>query len=93
MSKMNNIPPALRPLHPGEILRTELKARKLALDVFAERIGMQPSRLNDLVKGKIPVTIDIAEKLQDVLGIDSQSWINLQAQYDNDLKTIKKWMM
>ncbi len=90
MATKDNIPPAIRPVHPGEILREELKERKLTQKAFAAQIGMRPSHLNELIKGKIPVTMSIADKLQDVLGIDSQSWINLQTQYNYDLKALEE---
>lgn len=89
MTKINNIPPALKPVHPGEILREELKERKLTQKAFAEQIEMRPSHLNELIKGKTSMTIAIADKLQEALGIDSQSWINLQTQYNYDLKAQK----
>lgn len=89
MAKRNNIPPALKPVHPGEILREELKERKLTQKAFAEQIGMRPSHLNELIKGKTSMTIAIADKLQEALGIDSQSWISLQTQYNYDLKAQK----
>lgn len=78
------------PVHPGEILKEELKERGLAQKAFAEQIGMRPSHLNELLKGKISVTIAIADKLQQALGIDSQSWINLQTQYNYDLKALEE---
>lgn len=78
------------PVHPGEILKEELKERGLTQKAFAEQIGMRPSHLNELLKGKISVTIAIADKLQQALGIDSQSWINLQTQYNYDLKALEE---
>lgn len=32
----------------------------------------------------------LADKLQEALGIDSQSWINLQTQYNYDTKALEK---
>lgn len=90
MAKRNNIPPALKPVHPGEILREELKERKLTQKAFAEQIGTRPSHLNELIKGKTSMTIAFADKLQEALGIDSQSWINLQTQYNYDLKALEE---
>ena len=89
MATKDNIPPAIRPVHPGEILREELKERKLTQKAFAEQIGTRPSHLNELIKGKTSMTIAIADKLQEALAIDSQSWINLQTQYNYDLKAQK----
>lgn len=90
MAIKNSIAPAFMPVHPGEILKEELKERGLTQKAFAEQIGMGPSHLNELLNGKIPVTIAIADKIQDALGIDSQSLINLQTQYNYDLKALEE---
>lgn len=89
MVTRNNIAPALRPVHPGEILKEELKERGLTQKEFAAQIGMRPSHLSEIVNGKSSITIAIADKLQSALGIDSQSWINLQTQYNYDLKALE----
>lgn len=89
MVTRNNITPALRPVHPGEILKEELKERGLTQKEFAAQIGMRPSHLSEIINGKASVTIAIADKLQSALGIDSQSWINLQTQYNYDLKALE----
>lgn len=90
MATRNNIAPAFRPVHPGEILKEELKERGLTQKTFAEQIGMRPSHLNELLRGKISVTMAIADKLQEALGIDSQSWMNLQTQYNYDMKALEE---
>ena len=74
------------PVHPGSILNEELKERHLTQKAFAEQIGMQPSHLCELLNGKLNMTMAIADKLDEALGIDSQSWMNLQTQYNYDLK-------
>ena len=93
MARKNSIAPALMPVHPGEILKDELKERKLTQKAFAEQIGMRPSHLNELLNGKMSMTMTIADKLQQALGIDSQSWINLQTQYNYDRRALEKSKM
>lgn len=90
MATKNNIAPALRPVHPGEILHEELLERGITQKAFAAQIGMRPSHLNELLHGKISMTIAIADRIQEVLGIDSQSWMNLQTQYSYDLKALNE---
>ena len=46
--------------HPGEVLLDELKARDLSQKEFAAEIGVQPTMLNEIIRGKRPVTADIA---------------------------------
>lgn len=72
--------------HPGTILRYELEERGLTHKAFAEEIGIRPSHLSELINGKRSMTIAIADKIEAALGIDSQSWMNLQTQYNYDIK-------
>lgn len=72
--------------HPGEVLAAELEERGITQKAFAKQIGMRPSHLSELINGKRNVTMAIADKLQEALGIDAQSWMNLQIQYNYDIK-------
>lgn len=53
-------------------------------------IGMRTSHLNEIIKGKRNITIAIADRLEEALGIPSISWVNLQTQYDYDCKIINQ---
>ncbi len=77
---------AFKPTHPGEVLHEELRERGITQKAFAEQIGMRPSHLSEIINGKRNITISIADKLQEALGIDSQSWVNMQTQYDYAMK-------
>lgn len=76
--------------HPGTILRYELEERNISQKDFAVMIGMQKSHLNELIKGKRPMTQAIADKIESALGISSVSLVNLQNQYDYDMRIIEK---
>lgn len=76
--------------HPGTILRYELEDREISQKDFAVMIGMQKSHLNELIKGKRPITKPIADKIENVLGISAVSLVNMQTQYDYDLKVIEQ---
>lgn len=76
--------------HPGDILRCELQERGLKQREFAKMIGMQPSNLSALIKGKRNVTPDIAVKLENALSISFNFWMNCQANYEYDTKTIEE---
>lgn len=86
-TKNNNSSPWVA-THPGTILRYELEERGLTQKAFAEQIGMRPSHLCELLNGKRSMTIAIADKIETVLGIDSQSWMNLHTQYNYDAKNM-----
>ena len=68
--------------HPGTILRYELEDREISQKDFAVMIGMQKSHLNELIKGKRPITKPIADKIEEVLGISAVSLVNMQTQYE-----------
>jgi addiction module HigA family antidote len=49
---------------------------------FAARIGVSYPRLNEIIHGKRAVTPDTALRLEQVLGMDAQFWLNLQLVWD-----------
>ena len=73
---------------PGTILRYELEDRKMSQKDFAVMIGMRKSHLNELIEGKRPITKPIADKIEEVIHISAVSLINLQIQYEHDMKVI-----
>jgi len=81
--------PIPNPVPPGWGIREELKSRGISQKEFAKVIGMQPSHLNELIKGKLTITESIAAKLESALGIPANYWLTLQANYDYDLAAEK----
>lgn len=69
-------------IHPGEVLDRELKERGIAQKEFASTVGMQPSVLSAIIKGKRSITPDIAVLLEAALGKNASFWLNLQSQRD-----------
>ena len=76
-----------RAVHPAEIIKDELKARSMTQTELAERMGMQAPNVTRLLKGE-NITVSIAQKLEDALGIPADFWMRLQTQYDRDVKDI-----
>ncbi len=74
--------------HPGEILGEELKERGIKQKDFAARIGMQPSHLNDFIRGKRDLNSEMALKFEKQLGIPYRLWMNLQSGYEYDCRAI-----
>ena len=77
-------------IHPGSTLRKELEAREIKQKDFAKMIGMQPTHLNAVIKGSRDVTLELAMKLEETLGIDYGFWMKLQASYHYNIKAIAK---
>ena len=69
-------------LHPGEVLEMELKARGLTKSKFAMSIGMYPSHMSDILKGKRNISEEIALRIESVLEITAEFWMRLQVEYN-----------
>ena len=66
------------PTHPGELLGDELEARGLTQRKFAETIGISCSVLNEVIKGKRPVTPELAFKIEAATGTKAYIWVELK---------------
>jgi len=73
-----------KPTHPGEVLLDELKAMDISQKEFAGDIGIQPTMLNEIIRGKRPVTADIAILFEKALDVPADFWVRLQSQYERD---------
>lgn len=76
--------------HPGELIRDELRERKMTQKALALETGIKASVLCDTIHGKRPISIGVAKALEKALGIPAYIWINLQTQYDLDSANIQK---
>ena len=70
--------------HPGEMIKDELRERKLTQKQLALETGIKPSVLSETINGKRPVSKNMALALEQTLGIPADIWLNLQTQYDLD---------
>ena len=74
---------AMRPIHPGEILREEyLVPLGLSAHALALALRVPAPRINDVVRERRAVTPDTAMRLARYFGGDAESWLNLQVAYD-----------
>ena len=86
-TRSNRIVPA-RAIHPGEILREELRERGIKQKDFAQVIGVQATHLNEFIKGKRNLNEDLALKLESQLGIPFRTWMNLHNGYIYECKAL-----
>ena len=70
--------------HPGEMIKDELRERKLTQKQLALETGIKPSVLSETINGKRPVSKNVALALEQALGIPADVWMNLQTQFDLD---------
>jgi HTH-type transcriptional regulator/antitoxin HigA len=77
--------------HPGTLIKDELEVRKdITQKDLSILLGVKPSFLNEIIKGKRPVTADIAILLEKSLGIPADYWMKFQSQYEIDSAKIKE---
>ncbi len=75
--------------HPGVLIANELEVRDdINQKELADLLGVKTSFLNEIMKGKRPITADIALLLEKALEIPANFWLNFQAQYDLDVARI-----
>ncbi|MBQ7456162.1 MAG: ImmA/IrrE family metallo-endopeptidase [Desulfovibrio sp.] len=72
---------------PGETIREQLSTKGMSQEIFAEKMEMQPSYINRLLNGTLPITSDIASRLECILGIPKIFWERLEKIY---VETIDK---
>jgi len=79
--QINNIELSIS--HPGEVLKCELDERSMSQKELADVIGKATPVINDIIKGKRDINVEIAVLLEAVFeNIKAETWLNLQNQYD-----------
>jgi len=80
---MVRVPTHGPPTHPGEMLLQEfLEPLGMTQTEFAQRMGVSYPRVNELIHGKRGITPDTALRLERLLGMEAQFWLNLQLAWD-----------
>ncbi len=70
------------PPHPGEILLREfIEPNNIAPHRLAKDLGWPYSKLEKLMDGEINLSIDSAMELAEVLDMEPDFWVNLQAKW------------
>jgi addiction module HigA family antidote len=64
------------------LLEEFLKPLRMSQAELAAKIGVSYPRINELVRGKRGVTPDTALRLEKLLGMEAQFWLNLQLAWD-----------
>lgn len=74
---------AMRPIHPGEILREEyLGPLGMSANALASAIGVPANRVTEIVAERRAVTADTALRLARALSTTPEFWLNLQQAYE-----------
>lgn len=74
--------------HPGETLSELLETYGMSQLELSKRTGFTTKHINEVIKGKKPITPDMALKLSSIFNLSASFWNNLQANYDSEYNEI-----
>jgi addiction module HigA family antidote len=74
--------------HPGEMIKDELKERRMTQKQLANETGIKTSVLSETINGKRSISLNVAIALERALGIPADVWMNMQTQYNIDSANI-----
>ncbi len=83
-------------IHPGETLAEIIEDRDMSQKELAIRTGVTEKHVSTVLSGQKNISPSFARKLEYALGIETEFWMNLQANYERellefeDLKNISK---
>jgi addiction module HigA family antidote len=72
----------LPPIHPGDLLRDELREIGVSLNELARALRVPMNRISAIVNAKRAITVNTAMRLARYFGTSPQYWLNLQSAYD-----------
>lgn len=84
MEKNQYVPESVSP--PGETLEELLQERKISQMELAERTGLTPKTVNEIIKGKAPITSETALLLERVLAVPARFWNGREKGYREFLR-------
>lgn len=68
-------------IHSGEFLKETLETIGMTQVELANKLGVSPQAINEIINCNESITLAIAFKLEDTLGIPSNIWIGLESEY------------
>lgn len=68
-------------LAPGESIFDLAEERGWTQGELAQRLGYSEKHISQLINGKVPITVDAAQRLERVLGSSMDFWLSLEANY------------
>lgn len=80
-------------VHPGELLKEELRERGIAQKLFAEMIEIPYTRLNDILNARRPVSVEFALLVEAATGINAEMLVNMQTRHTLQMARKNKQMI
>lgn len=72
----------MKPIHPGRILKREMKARGLSANKLALALRVPSGRITQIINGKRGITAETALRLSRYFNNNARFWMNLQTRYE-----------
>lgn len=83
MSVPNSIKMKRRPTHPGEMLREDfLPDYNLSVLTLAKELGVSRQSVNELLRERRAVSLEMALRLARLFGNSAEFWVNAQGAVD-----------
>ncbi len=73
-------------LPPGSMIGEMLAMQQISLSSFASALEITETDAEELLAGGLPLTEEIAGKLETLLDLPAHFWLGLEASYRSDLK-------
>lgn len=73
---------------PGATIKEQIVDRGMNQKELAARMGMSEKHISKLINGEVQLTIDVARRLEMVLGLPAQFWCNLESIYREKIAKI-----
>lgn len=74
---------------PGDTIQETIDTIGMSQFELAERMGKNKKNINQIIKGKEPITQNTALQLERVLGIPASFWIEREKEYRQELASIE----
>jgi len=75
---------------PGDTLQETLDEIGMSQAELAERMGRPKEKINDIIKGREPISTATAFQLEKVLGIPASFWLNREKEYRRRLYELEQ---
>ena len=75
---------------PGDTIQETLEDINMSQTELAERMGRPKEKVNDMIKGREPISTATAFQLEKVLGIPASFWMNREKEYRRQLYEIEQ---
>jgi len=77
----NNLEP-YEPTHPGEVLKDEIEYRGISQRKLAAAMDVSYTLLNEVLKGKRPLSTELALLIEAALDLPAEPLLKMQARYN-----------